>query len=100
MTWPSYLETVRIGGALPVWFAASDLLESGAESATVYMEVPCIDGGGWRTIHRTIALPPFDEATAPQHLFDAAAWMYRHELKEQMTVDGSRPFDPGLEHEP
>lgn len=98
--WPAYLETVRIGGALPVWFVAGDVLPSGAESVTAYMQVPALDTGRPLTIRQTFALPPFDVETAPRVLFDIAAHLYRHELKEQMRIGDERAFDPHEEHEP
>ena len=99
MSWPAYLATVSIDGALPIRFAAGDVLPSGAESVSAFMVVPSLDGSGQITIRQTFALPPFDAETAAGVLFDFAAYLYRHEIKEQLAVAGVRAFDPGPEHE-
>jgi hypothetical protein len=99
VTWPAFLASVRVGGALPVHFEPSDLDAEGNECVRVGMSVPHRDTDeSWR-IYRVLPLPPWTTSQdAAVWVREQVVWFYRHEADEQIYVGGERVFDPREEH--
>jgi hypothetical protein len=101
VNWDLFLESVKVGGALPVEFAVAHgtvlITMIVPHSGSGY--VPRTPVGSPISIHRVVRLPPWPG------LAGAADWVryqvvdfYRHEAEEQITINGVRIFEPIGEH--
>jgi hypothetical protein len=107
VTWPAFLASVRVGGALPVWFELLDPNDFdlpgpddyGGDRARITMGVPDRDTDLPSAVTRTLPLPPWTTSQdAAVWVRDQVRWFYRHEADEQIYVGGERVFDPREEH--
>lgn len=105
-TWRDTVKRVKIGGLIPIELRAVPDVEFYDIPLTVAIEVRAMVPGVGQAFGQILVLGrqrvPDDsvywsEQQRLQYLLYLAGSMYLHEVAEQFTVDGERPFDPHRE---